>query len=190
MERTKKILIDVARRLFAEIGKDKTTMNDIAAESKKGRRTLYTYFRNKDDIYLAVIENELKYMLTRLENVVDKNISPDKKLEEYIFTHLETFKVIIQRNGSLRASFFQNAIEVERARRTLENKEIQMLRQILAEGMQAGVFRIQNPQWAAEVALNLLKGLEKPYYKEKFNQQMLQRKESFMDLLFNGISAK
>lgn len=57
--RTKKLLIEVARKLFAERGKKNVTMNDIAEASGKGRRTLYTYFKNKDEIYKAVIDSEL-----------------------------------------------------------------------------------------------------------------------------------
>ena len=53
-------MVDVARQLFAMNGMENTTMNDIALASKKGRRTLYTYFKSKEDIYYAVIESELE----------------------------------------------------------------------------------------------------------------------------------
>ena len=39
---TRSELIEVARQLFATQGFDNTTMNEIAAKSGKGRRTLYT----------------------------------------------------------------------------------------------------------------------------------------------------
>ena len=45
--KTRQKLLEVARSLFAQQGLEATTMNDIAAASGKGRRTLYTYFRNK-----------------------------------------------------------------------------------------------------------------------------------------------
>ena len=41
--KTKDLMIEVARQLFARVGFTNTTMNDIADASKKGRRTLYTY---------------------------------------------------------------------------------------------------------------------------------------------------
>ena len=46
MSKTRKILVDTARQLFAQKGIDNTTMNNIALASGKGRRTLYTYFRS------------------------------------------------------------------------------------------------------------------------------------------------
>lgn len=59
ISKTRKDLIDVARMLFAKNGVESTTMNDIAKASQRGRRTLYTYFSSKNDIYKAVIESEL-----------------------------------------------------------------------------------------------------------------------------------
>ncbi len=45
--KTRERLIEVARQLFAHKGVANTTMNDIAEASEKGRRTIYTYFKNK-----------------------------------------------------------------------------------------------------------------------------------------------
>jgi AcrR family transcriptional regulator len=111
--KTRKLIVDVARRLFAAHGKANVTMNDIAIESGKGRRTIYTYFSNKDEVYLAVIENELDHLIERLEIVMNRDLTPDRKLEEYIFTRFEAVKEAIERNGSLRADFFRNIYEVQ-----------------------------------------------------------------------------
>ena len=74
--------MDVARQLFAKMGVENTTMNDIALASKKGRRTLYTYFKSKEDIYLAVVESQLDILLDTMKRVADKHISPDEKMLE------------------------------------------------------------------------------------------------------------
>ena len=47
--KTRQKLVDIARQLFAKKGIEGTTMNDIAVASGKGRRTLYTYFKSKED---------------------------------------------------------------------------------------------------------------------------------------------
>ena len=59
-QKTRNLLVDVARQLFAKKGFETTTMNDIAVASGKGRRTLYTYFKSKEDVYFAVIQSELQ----------------------------------------------------------------------------------------------------------------------------------
>ena len=40
--KTKQMLLEKARQLFAKSGYENTTMNDIAEASQRGRRTLYT----------------------------------------------------------------------------------------------------------------------------------------------------
>ncbi|MCK9312371.1 MAG: TetR family transcriptional regulator, partial [Bacteroidales bacterium] len=55
VSKTRAMLVEVARQLFAQKGVADTTMNDIAAASQKGRRTLYTYFRNKEEVYMACV---------------------------------------------------------------------------------------------------------------------------------------
>ena len=69
ISKTRQKLVDVARQLFAKNGIANTTMNDIAKTSGKGRRTLYTYFKSKDDVYYAVIESELERLSDKLDEV-------------------------------------------------------------------------------------------------------------------------
>lgn len=74
VSKTREMLVDVARQLFARMGVDNTTMNDIAQASKKGRRTLYTYFKSKNEIYLAVVESELDQLYKMLQDVAAKDL--------------------------------------------------------------------------------------------------------------------
>lgn len=72
VSKTREKLIDVARQLFVHKGIENTTMNDIAAASDKGRRTIYTYFKNKREIYNAVIERESEQLVKRLRSIKDR----------------------------------------------------------------------------------------------------------------------
>ncbi|MFZ4726553.1 MAG: TetR/AcrR family transcriptional regulator, partial [Paludibacter sp.] len=108
MSNTKKMLIEVARELFAKNGKKEVTMNDIAEASKKGRRTLYTYFNNKEEIYKAVIDKELDQIYERMHVVSLQNVEPDTKLKNHILAHLDAVRNAVNNNGSLRADFFHD----------------------------------------------------------------------------------
>ncbi|MBQ7056384.1 MAG: helix-turn-helix transcriptional regulator, partial [Bacteroidaceae bacterium] len=79
VSKTRKKLVDVARELFARKGFDNTTMNDIAQASQKGRRTLYTYFRNKEELYNAVVECELDRLSETMDELANRNIAPERK---------------------------------------------------------------------------------------------------------------
>ena len=189
VSKTRVLMVDVARRLFAQYGKENVTMNDIAVASGKGRRTLYTYFGSKDEVYLAVIENELDLMVERLQGVLRMPLSPEKKLEEYVFVHFEAVKEAITRNGSLRADFFRNIYEVEKARRPIDIKEIRMIREIMEEGAVKGVFRLQSTQWAAMMFLYALKGMETPYINNNISNYIKDHRAQIMNVILNGFSS-
>ena len=112
--------MDVARQLFAKNGLENTTMNDIATASGKGRRTLYTYFKSKEDVYYAVIESELERLSDKMDEVAAKNTRPQDKIIELIYTHLSMIKETVVRNGNLRAEFFRNIWMEEKVRKTFD----------------------------------------------------------------------
>ena len=97
ISKTRRKLVEVARELFARKGLDATTMNDIAIHSGKGRRTLYTYFRNKEEIYTAVIESELERLSERLDEVASIDAEPEQKVLTLIYTHLSMIKETVAR---------------------------------------------------------------------------------------------
>ncbi len=160
---TRSLLVDVARQLFAKNGFENTTMNDIATASNKGRRTLYTYFNSKEEIYLAVIETELERLYVRMEEVARRKISPEEKMVQLIFTHLEVVKEAVYRNGNLRAEFFRDIWKVESHRKIFDKNEINLFRRVLAEGVEKGVFDVRDVRLTSEIAHFCLKGCEIPY---------------------------
>ncbi len=92
IEKTRNTLIEVARKLFARMGVENTTMNDIATASQKGRRTLYTYFNNKMEVYQAVVETEIERMIAALQEVAGKNVNADEKLILFFYTRFDAIK--------------------------------------------------------------------------------------------------
>ncbi|MCQ2212233.1 MAG: TetR/AcrR family transcriptional regulator [Bacteroidaceae bacterium] len=162
-QKTRSMLVDVARILFAKNGFESTTMNDIANASNKGRRTLYTYFKSKEEIYFAVIETELERLYEKLEEVSRRHIAPEDKMVQLIFAHLEVVKEAVYRNGNLRSEFFRDVWKVEAVRKTFDKNEISLFRRIMNEGVDKGVFDIRNVKLMAEIAHFCLKGCEVPY---------------------------
>jgi AcrR family transcriptional regulator len=165
-------LLDTARRLFAKMGVENTTMNDIAVASEKGRRTLYTYFKSKEAIYLAVVESELNVLLDTMKQVIDTEISPDIKIVKIIYTHLDVIKNVVERNGTLRADFFRDIWNVEKVRKKFDTKEIQFFKDILREGQEKGVFCIDNIDMAAELMHYCIKGIEVPYIRGRIGENL------------------
>lgn len=189
VSKTKAKLVDVARQLFAKMGVENTTMNDIALASKKGRRTLYTYFKSKEDIYMAVVESELDMLSESMGRVVTRSISPTEKILALIYTRLDSVKEVVYRNGTLRANFFRDIWRVEKVRKKFDAKEIQLFHQILEEGQQSGVFHLDDVRMTAEIMHYCLKGIEVPYIRGRIGADldMETRKKYVANLVFGAL---
>lgn len=161
--KTRQKLLEVARELFAHKGLEATTMNDIAAASGRGRRTLYTYFRNKEEIYYAVIEEELERLSEKMDEVASMDVEPEEKIFTLIYTHLSIIRDTVARNGTLRAEFFRNIWMVEKVRKAFDVEEHRILQKVLQEGVDKGRFRIENVGLMADIVHYSVKGLEVPY---------------------------
>lgn len=161
--KTRSLLIDVARKLFAQKGLNGTTMNDIAKASGKGRRTLYAYFANKEDIYSAVIETEVDRISDKMEEVAARDMEPELKITTLIYTHLNMVKEAVVRNGNLRAEFFRNIWMVEKVRKAFDHEELELYRRVIKEGCEKGQFHVKNEDLLADVIHYCIKGLEVPY---------------------------
>lgn len=170
--KTRAKLVDVARQLFAKKGVEDTTMNDIAQASKKGRRTLYTYFKSKEQIYMAVVESELVMLSTHMEKAASKSVSPDKKILELIMAHLDAIKMVVYRNGTLRADFFRDIWRVEAMRKEFDRKEIALFCRVLHEGKELSLFDIDNVEITADILHYCIKGIEVPYIRGQIGEEL------------------
>jgi len=149
-------------------------MNDIAQASGRGRRTLYTYFRNKEEIYYAVIEEELERLSEKVDEVAKANVQPEEKIFRLIYNHLSIIRDTVARNGTLRAEFFRNIWVVERVRRAFDEKEHRIIKQVLQEGADMGRFRIANVGLMADIVHYSVKGLEVPYIYDRLGEGLTE----------------
>lgn len=191
--KTRNMLIEVARKLFAREGVENTTMNDIAQASQKGRRTLYTYFNNKTEVYQAVVQTEISRMIDALQQVLVKQIPAEEKLLLFFYTRFDAVKKVVVRNGTLKADFFRDMWRVQNVRKSFDLKEILIIRQILEQGINEQVFEMPDVQLTAEIIHHALKGLEVPYIRGQIRSSRIQsefKRENIAYLVLEGIRKK
>lgn len=192
VSKTRDKFIEVARQLFARKGVENTTMNDIASASSKGRRTIYTYFKSKTEIFNAVIEKETEKILSALRLIVAKSIPPEEKLREYVSARFDAMKEIVGRNGSLRAGFFRDVRKVERAQRIIAVKEVVLLGEILREGIESGVFSKTDVRKQSIIIIHSMQGLVVPYIRDGLTEHGISQEEIktyLSELILRGITA-
>lgn len=174
ISKTRQKLIDIARQLFAKRGVANTTMNDIAVASGKGRRTLYTYFNSKEEVYSAVIESELERLSDKLDEVAAMKMRPLDKVIELIYTHLSMIRETVVRNGNLRAEFFRNIWMVEKVRKAFDEEEKQILQRVLTEGAEQGKFHLAHIGLMTDIIHYTVRGLEVPYIYDRLGEGLTE----------------
>ena len=136
---------------FAKMGVENTTMNDIALASKKVDERSILILKVRMKFYLAVVESELDILSDMMKRVAEKNISPDEKLLEMIYTRLDAVKEVVYRNGTLRAYFlFVIYGGWKKVRKKFDAKEVQLFKAVLLEGQAKGVFHIDDVEMTAD----------------------------------------
>lgn len=188
--KTREELIEVARQLFATRGIEGTTMNEIAEVSGKGRRTLYNYFKSKSGIFVAVMNSEINRIIEAIEDIPNIDKPADEKLKRYILCRMDQVKTTVIRNGTLKAEFFRDVLQLEHARRRLDARELTILRSILQQGIDEGTFNIDNASVVAVTIHYALRGLDLPNIRGQFTGLGVPTaylRKSMFDLIFKGI---
>ncbi|MGP3920306.1 TetR/AcrR family transcriptional regulator [Nonomuraea sp. 10N515B] len=105
------LLARTAIELFAAKGYDDTTLNEVAAAAGVSRRTLFNYFRNKEDLALGGLSEQGELIAARLaERPADEDVWASLRaafqvLEEIEMTAERRLEMItlLFRNDALRA---------------------------------------------------------------------------------------
>ena len=158
--RTRDKLIEAARQLFAHKGMENTTMNDIASASDKDRRTIYTYFKNKHEIYDAVLERDSENMVTVLRQVAASDIPAVEKLDKYIKWHFDTSDERRSLYQSFKSIITRDNKRLKAVKELSRKKEEEILSEILEEGLNRGEFDPDNVRLLRVFLVKMLRELD------------------------------
>ena len=75
-------LLDTTKAIYTDAPMTAATMEEVAKAAGVGRATLYRYFKNRDDLLLAVIEREAVTIARRVEKKISKIDSPGEYIIE------------------------------------------------------------------------------------------------------------
>lgn len=186
--KTRDRLIEVARQLFVHKGLQNTTMNDIANASEKGRRTVYTYFKSKREIYAAVLENESDNMVKAMKEIVDSPMTPDCKLRAFLKVRLEQGDDSGVSGSAIKSLFRFDLHRAERLRKRVMHKESKLLMQILKEGIDAGIFDSRRADILRHFLILSANGIDLAELKNESPESQSLIQNSFIEFVISDLT--
>jgi len=85
-------ILRAAERIFSLKGYHDATMFDIAKEAQYAIGTVYLYFKDKDALYLSLLEQKFNDLLSILREETAKAQSAKEKIEIFIYEKLSFFE--------------------------------------------------------------------------------------------------
>lgn len=180
-------IIETASRIFSKYGFRKTTMDEIARLMGKGKSSIYYYFKNKEEIYEAVIDRETEILRRELVRAISQADTPQEKLRRFVEVRMRIFSKLSNVYNAIRTEVVAHLASIEKFRQKYDREEIHMLQDILQEGVDKGVFRIEDTLLTATAIVTALKGLEVPLFWSGVRKDTEERMNDLLNVLFYGI---
>ena len=181
-------IVQVARKIFTRYGFKKTTMEEIASATRKGKSSIYYYFRSKEDIFRAVVEKEAQEMKKELDRTLLTDASPIDKLKSYILFRLHHVRTVENFYAALNEEYLSHMDFILDIRRTFDQQELEVVRTILEEGMKDGTFQINSSEIGAIAISTMMRGLELPLLlSDEHKRDRGELLEDLIRVLFYGI---
>jgi len=155
-------ILEAARELFARFGLRKVTMEDIARQVHMAKASLYYYFPSREHLLREIIQREGAELWSEINQAVSHETDPRAKLRAYVQTRFRAISRLTIYYRSLTEDYLRHYEFIERERETYTRLELQTIEMILREGMERGVFEMEDPRLAAFAITMAMKGLEYP----------------------------
>ncbi|MBS4015335.1 MAG: TetR/AcrR family transcriptional regulator [Candidatus Latescibacteria bacterium] len=188
VEIKKEIVLNVAQDIFAQYGLTKTMIDDIAKAAGVGKSSIYYYFKNKEDIFRAVIETQVQKVQEKIRASINAAPTPQEKLKAFVISRMKSFREVAHiYNHVFKDEYLKHYEYIQKIRKDYDQMELDLVASILSEGINSGVFKIQDPSLASFVIMVGIKGLEYEWATSTDIQKMEQDTEKLFEILFHGI---
>ncbi|ACF13675.1 transcriptional regulator, TetR family [Chloroherpeton thalassium ATCC 35110] len=142
-EQRRKSILKAATEVFFEKGFQQASMDMIAERSQLAKGTLYLYFKSKEDLYLALMEDGLDILHNMFDEAIEAGESIEEKVRNvtkayygFTQTHHDYYQVMMMMDsGLLSDKVDQNQLQHIRL---LQMSGVEKLQKVVEEGISQG----------------------------------------------------
>ncbi|HID93068.1 MAG TPA: TetR/AcrR family transcriptional regulator [bacterium (Candidatus Stahlbacteria)] len=190
--RRQEILV-AAMRVFARKGFDGATVDDIAAEAEFSKGALYFYFKNKEEIFVKIVESALEQERDFLNEVLGGKGNSIEKLNRiahgyfgYVEKNKDLIRILHSESQKLYALSKERIEKGFIANRRLATKSIA---KIIREGIKANEIREVDPEMGAIIFQGMMTSMVFHWLQEEGKQGSLSEQVvPMLDFFLKGIA--
>ncbi|MCC9088965.1 MULTISPECIES: TetR/AcrR family transcriptional regulator [Bacillus] len=151
----RQMILDGATKAFTQFGYKATTMDLVAKLANVGKGTIYTFFKNKEELFDEIFTSLLMEMRKIADDAIDEKNSFSENLHLALFAILEFRKnhqltiKIFQENAELGTSAVKEMIE------KMEQMIIRYIKTKVKEAIDKGDIKPCDPELTAFVMVKL-----------------------------------
>lgn len=148
----KQEIINIAQDLFKEIGYNETSVSKIIEKANIAKGTFYHYFKSKDELLEAIVDETLNELIENAEIIVsNQELSSIEKLEQLFSSNTKE---------ASNANSIKNTLHEPENRELHERINVQLIlrlspivTQIVEQGILEGVFKLEYPLETVQILL-------------------------------------
>ncbi|MBU3698595.1 MAG: TetR/AcrR family transcriptional regulator [Candidatus Kapabacteria bacterium] len=150
-DQRRRAILASARTAFVKHGIATTTMERIAQEAELAKGTLYLYFRNREELLMGLLADDIAVLTSSLQQVVESPVPPPEKLAlafgkfyTYSQENLFFYQVMTQTNiGLLVQSNVEGTVVGDFI--SVNERLIRLVESIVEQGVELGYFELHGP---------------------------------------------
>ena len=179
-------ILNAAQKHFGLYGLEKSTMREIASDLNISKGALYYYFSDKEQLYKAVVEKEQDEFIQLITEKLSIMNDPAEMLLEYIDIRLMHFRTMLNLSRFRLEDYHNLKPVLGDIWIQFIAKEVELVEQIFTIGIKNNLFFIENTHEAAQLFLDLLRGLRK---NELHNKELFYLDQKEYDVLVSKTRA-
>ena len=187
IDETRKKILKVASQIFGKYGFQKTTIDEIAKTAHKAKGSVYYYFNSKEDLFKAVVEEEISVIRSGLTRILMENVDATIMMRNYLLKRMYLLIDAVNYHETLKAEFIEGYGFMQESRDAFFKFETELLKAILDKGVRDQKFEIRDTFATASVIMMAMKAIEVPFYLQKKIGQFEQTIVELLDILIKGL---
>lgn len=184
--RGKKELYKTAVGVFARKGYHDATVDEIAQTMGIAKGTIYYRFKNKEELYFALIKEGINVLCNSVSSEINKVSEPKEKLKKLISSQLEFFN----NNSDVTFIFLRELYGNLLGRDTLKdmiNEYYKVVSSVLMEGKEKNVFHFTSLETTTSAVFGMIAVTGLHYLNIYGNIPLKEAIPSLEQLVLNGL---